>query len=304
MNKKFLIVNPKNGLCNQLASISIGIILGIISNRNVIFKSFQIDYKNFENVCPFDSIIDIKHLKSIIDNKKLNINIQSDININGMKINTNTNEDISNIKDFIPLLLIEENMNKEYLDIGSPISCDIPNEYKKIQEYINVNIKFTKKYIDIAKTIKTKLGLDYYCTIHLRLEDDAINFMKELNQNLTDECINKVYKDKYLNQIEMLHGFKTKIYICTSLGINDNLNNKFYKEIKQKYNLIDKNDIINITDNNCREIFGIIDYIIAQDSEYFVGCDWSSFSISIYSSHINNKKNSYLINVWNTLKNI
>ena len=314
---KYLIISPKNGLCNQLASISIGIILGLIVNRDIIFKSFQIDYKNFENVCSFDSIIDIEHLNNILKKKNLDINVYSNININCNKIQTNNNENISNIKNFIPLLSLNDNNQEEYLDIGCPISCTIPNEYKSIQEYINNNIKFTSHYIQIANNIKKKLGLDYYCTIHLRLENDALNFMKELNSNLTEEYINKIYKEKYLSQFEMLSSYKTKIYICTSLGINENINNNFYKEIKEKYNLIDKNDIIdksslfndlsykdNIINNNCREIFGIIDYIIAQDSEYFVGCDWSSFSIAIYSSHINNKKNSYLINIWNTLKNI
>jgi hypothetical protein len=302
---KYLIINPKNGLCNQLASISIGIILGLITNRDIIFKSFQIDYKNFDNICSFDSIIDIENIKNIIKNKNLNINVYSNMNIKGKKIITNSNEDISNIKNFIELLSIKENINENYLDIGCPISCDIPKEYINIQEYINNNIKFTKKYIDIAKIIKNKLGLDYYCSVHLRLENDSINFMKELNPNLRDEYINKIYKEKYIEQFELLNSYNTKIYVCTSLGICENINNNFYKEIKEKYNLIDKNDIINISEEkNCREIFGIIDYIIAKDSEYFVGCDWSSFSISIYSSHVNNNKNSYLINIWDTLKKI
>jgi len=304
MDKKYLIVNPKNGLCNQLASISIGIIFGIITKRDIIFKSFQLDYKNFENVCSFDSVINVNHLQSIINKKNLSINIYSNFNINGEKIITNTTEDIRNIKDFISILFKNENKEIQYLDIGCPISSDIPDEYKKLQDYINLNIKFTQKYIDIAKTIKQKLDLDYYCCIHLRLENDALNFMKELNSKLTEELINKIYKDKYIEQLDILDKYKSKIYICTSLGINENINNNFYTEIKEKYNLIDKNDIINITENNCREIFGIIDYIIAQDSQYFVGCDWSSFSISIYSYHINNNKNSYLINIWNTMKNI
>ena len=79
MDKKYLIVNPKNGLCNQLASISIGIIFGIITKRDIIFKSFQLDYKNFENVCSFESVIDIDHLQTIINKKGLNINIYSNI---------------------------------------------------------------------------------------------------------------------------------------------------------------------------------------------------------------------------------
>ena len=43
INKKFLVVRPKYGLCNQIYCISKGIIFGLISNRDVIFSKFQLD---------------------------------------------------------------------------------------------------------------------------------------------------------------------------------------------------------------------------------------------------------------------
>ena len=60
-------------------------------------------------------------------------------------------------------------------------------------------------------------------------------------------------------------------------------------KILKKYNLMDKNDLllsIDLENNNykCRELYGIIDYLIAKDSSYFVGCDWSSFSILLYTN--------------------
>ena len=92
--------------------------------------------------------------------------------------------------------------------------------------------------------------------------------------------------------------------------IDNNINNSFYNEIKLKYNLLDKNDFINNNNinndnnNNIRELFAIIDYIIAQDSIYFIGSDWSSFSICLNNYQIANNKASKLIDIWETIKNL
>ena len=64
MRDRYLIVRPKYGLCNQLFSISKGIIFGLISDRDVIFNSFQLDYKNDNNTCDFHDVIDIIHLQA------------------------------------------------------------------------------------------------------------------------------------------------------------------------------------------------------------------------------------------------
>lgn len=303
MEKKFLIINPKNGLCNQLNSISIGIVLAYLSKRDVIFSSFQLDYKNFDNICFFHSIIDTDYIQKKINDLNINVTIYSDIEIKGEKIKLDTDEDIANIKNLIPYLINDTNDKIKYLDIGCPISCEIPSEYEILLNEINLNIKFTDKYIDIAQTIKKKLGLIHYCCVHLRLEDDSIKFMNEVNKSLSFNDINDIYKKKYIDEFELLKNTKQKIYVCTSLGMNNNVNNDFYKELKLNYNIVDKNDIIKVYENNCREIYGIIDFIIAQDSLYFCGSDWSSFSIYLYLNHKNSKKNAKLINIWTTLSN-
>jgi hypothetical protein len=303
MEKHYLLITPKNGLCNQLSSISRGIILGLISNRDIIFTSFQLDYKNTENICNFHSIIDLDYIQKKLEEKNIKIKIYSDIEIKGEKIIIDTNEDLANMKDLISYLLLYKNKKIKYLDIGCPISCNIPLEYEEIFKYINLNIKFTDKYIDIANSIKKKLGLKHYCCVHLRLEDDSINFMKELNKNLCFEYINNIYKQKYLEEFELLETTKQKIYVCTSLCMNDNINNDFYNYLKTTYNIVDKNDIIKIYENDCREIYGIIDFIIAQDSLYFSGSDWSSFSIYLYSLHKNLNKDAKLLNIWDILRN-
>ena len=98
--------------------------------------------------------------------------------------------------------------------------------------------------------------------------------------------------------------YKVRIIGAGSIGKhleNAFVNNDFYVELKEKYNILDKNDIIKVYNNNCREIYGILDFIIAKDSNKFIGCDWSSFSIYIYESHVNSKKDTSLIDIWSTV---
>jgi len=307
MTNKYLVITPKYGLCNQLLSISIGIICAIACNRDIIFKGFQLDYRNEQNICNFNEVIDIEHLQSIINGTVYNLKLYSLLEINGVNIKTFTDTDISYIKDFIPLLFHNENSIIEYLDIGNPISTIIPDELYELYKYINLNIKFTDKYINIANSIKNNLKLNTYTCIHLRLEDDSINYMKSISTNYDFNKVNDIYKNKYLVELDYIKNNivdeNHKIYICTSLNIDSNKNNDFYKIIKEKYNLIDKNDIINIflEKCDCREIYGIIDFIIAKDSIYFIGSDWSSYSIYLYNNHMFNQKSAKLINIWQDL---
>jgi len=304
--RKYLIVRPKYGLCNQLYSISKGIIFGLISDRDIFFSSFQIDYRNENNLCEFHNIIDIIHLQKILDRYKINIKIFSDMNIIGKKIITGDDSNISLIKDFVPLLLNENNINEQFLDIDNPISAIIPDEYSKLQYYIDLNIKFIQKFINIADEITNKLNLKNYCCIHLRLEDDAIKHMKDLsNKDFDIEVFNNICKKKYLNELDDLKVLNVKIYICTSLIIDKHFNNDFYLDIKDKYNLIDKNNIVDIdSECDCREIYGIIDFIIAKNSLFFIGTDWSSFSLYLYNTHKYNKKGAKMINVWEDISKL
>jgi hypothetical protein len=313
-DKKYLIVRPRYGLCNQLSAISKGIIFGIISSRDIFFSGFQIDYRDENNICEFHDIIDINYLQEKLIEKNIFLKIFSDKNIVGIKIKTDTQEVNSKITNFVKYLFYDENINIDLLDIDNPISSHIQSKYIDIINYINLNIKFTEKYIQIAYNIKNILNLENYYTIHIRLEDDAINHMVVSSINKKDDFIyiNNICKNIYIEELNNLiqnNIDNKKIYVCTSLGYEENENNIFYKEIKEKYNLIDKNDIIKSSENifekiKCREIYGIIDFIIAQDSILFTGVDWSSFSLYLYNNHIYSNKYTTLINIWDVCKKL
>ena len=216
MGKKFLVITPKNGLCNQLLSITKGIILGIISNRDIVFNSFQLDYKNHNNICDFDRVIDLPHLRNILSNLKIDMALYSNATIKGTLLNkgVDNNIQIMHIKELIPLILNDVNKDIEYLNIDSPITAEIPKEYSNIHTAINLNIKFTDYYIGKANEIKMRLNMpatDSYTCVHLRLENDAINFMKDHNNKLDFDMINEIYKNKYTEEFEALKESNKKI---------------------------------------------------------------------------------------------
>ena len=305
MNKKLFVLEPRSGLCNQLNCIAIGIILGIMYERNIYFNGFQVDYLNEYVLNNFNNIIDIDYLNKIIKENNLNNFILKNIdtNINEIDVLNTDNELINDTKNIFKYLSLSENIDKSFLNIKNPISTFIPDELINFYNYIKLNIKFNDKYINIASQIIEKYKLSDFCCIHLRMEDDAIEFTEKKLNKFDKNLVNDIYKQTYIAEIETVKKLDVKIYVCTSLGLSSNVNNLFYKIIKKQYDLIDKNDFmkdIKLYDDNFnhRELYGIIDYLVALKSRYFIGCDWSSFSIAIKNHHQFYKKDYNLLNIW------
>jgi len=304
-NKNIFLINLTSGLCNQLNTIAKSIILAEIFNRNIYFQSFQIHYNSNDNKSNFSEVINIDKLQENINKLKLQVKILKELNINSTEIiqlNSN-NQKYEYIQDYISLITKQKHI--KYLNIECPTSALLPDKYKEMEENIILDIHFSDKFTYLASRIKETFNLNNYICVHLRLEDDCLKYMKSLLNNLSLKEIEDIYKEIYLIELEKIYKYNVKIYICTSLGIYENNNNQFYKELKQKYNLIDKNDLLlsmNLGNYNykCRELYGIIDYLIAKDSTYFVGCDWSSFSILLYKNHLLHNKKASLLNLWKT----
>ena len=206
MSKKILVITPRYGLCNQLSSISKGIIYAFLTNRDIIFNGFQMDYRHDDNLIEFHEVINIDELQKTIYKYNLNIKVSSNKNIIGEKIDIQNEKDVSHIKDFIPYLFHENNINKEVLNIGNPISSKIPFENMKLQNLIECEINFTSKYNLMAKNVIKLLGLKNYICMHLRLEDDAINYIKIKKGfvNVDIDLINEFHRNKYLEKLEYL----------------------------------------------------------------------------------------------------
>lgn len=308
---KILIIRPIHGLCNQINSLVKGILLAYYTNRNLYIDKFQIDCNHIEKRNSIDQIYDLEKLQTIIDFLKLDVKILEETNIKDnsiiKKLNIQHENDYNNI---IIENYMKNNENELILDIENlSLFFDIKkHNLEEIYEQLRINLPFHNKYVELAEKIKETFHLQNYVCIHLRLEDDCIDYMKKCIDDpaITKNDIINIYKNIYEKELDELRKYKVKIYICTSLGIYPNQLNSYYKKLKNKYNLIDKNDLINSFSLNakikCRELYGIIDFLIAKDANYFIGCEWSSFSILISkASHFYNK-NFKLLDLWQACK--
>ena len=308
---KILIIRPIHGLCNQINSLVKGILLAYHTNRNLYIDQFQIDCNHIEKRNSIDQIYDLEKLQTIIDFFKLDVKILEEINIKDnsiiKKLNIQHENDYNNI---IIENYMKNNENELILDIENlSLFFDIKkHNLEEIYEQLRINLPFHNKYVELSEKIKETFHLQNYVCVHLRLEDDCFDYMKKClnDQAITKNDIINIYKSVYEKELEELRKYKVKIYICTSLGIYSNQLNSYYKKLKNKYNLIDKNDLINSFSLNakikCRELYGIIDFLIAKNANYFIGCEWSSFSILISKASQFYNKNSKLLDLWQACK--
>jgi len=302
------IISPRCGLCNQLQTIVKGILLGIKYNRNIYIDNFQINLYT-EELCNINKILNIDkindYLSSInITNCKILTDIDNNIMDNISEYNL-PNIDYSNIF-FIKSLnsTIEDNIDNNIIYLGNIVSLCIYESFNyKINDYTNLyylilsNIIFHDDFYKMKNIIKDSLNLIDYTTIHLRIEDDAINCFSQYFKLTVDEYNKKLllFYDNNLKNI------KQNIYICSGiLHYANNINYDYYINLVINNDLIlDKNNIP--IDNyylNNRELIAIVDLLIAYDSNEFIGCAHSTFSLCIKSYfNCNNKYNINLFDI-------
>jgi hypothetical protein len=140
------------------------------------------------------------------------------------------------------------------------------------------------------------LNLTNFNCIHLRIEDDAINFFSKC-YNLSVTEYNKKIIQFYEDNIENINKDKKNTYICSSmLEFFNKINLTYYENLMEQNPLLCDKKNINIDEYylHNRELAAIIDLLIAFDSNLFVGCRASSFSNVIAINHIYCKKERIL----------
>lgn len=299
MKRKIFIITPRGGLCNQLITIANGIIYGHYFKRDIYFDGFQIDYRNKDKIIEISKVLNLIKLQETINLLNLSTNILLSIDNNTNNNYEKIENDYLSIKDLYNTIM-DINFNNDILNIGNLINVDLPpsNEYMNlyiIKDIINNSFYFSEKYYLNSELIKKKLNISKYACIHLRIEDDAIEYYSN-HHNINKDHFNRLLKIKYIKELEYISKHYKEIYVCSSLILYDNINNDFYKDIKKKYLLVDKNDFININDvDNYRELYAIIDFIISKDSNFFIGSKNSSFSYYINNYFEKNNKKSILV---------
>lgn len=298
------IISPRIGLCNQLQTITKGILLAIKYNRNIYIDKFQINLHSGE-LTDINNILDINEINQFLEYKiKTPIKILNTIDIN--IFDKLDNYYLPNI-DYHKISLhayisddIELNKNMEIIYLGNIVSLDTYKSFNCIYESIDNNfyylimnnIKFHQTFYTLKDYIKQELKLTNFNCIHLRIEDDAINFFSKCSK-LSIEEYNTKLKKFYDDNITNISKDQKYIYISSGILEFDNtINLNYYENLIENNRLLCDKKKIKLDDYylHNRELIAIIDLLISFDSDYFVGSHVSSFSQAIKINHMYNKK--------------
>jgi hypothetical protein len=264
------------GLFNQLISFINGLIIANQVNRHVYEPRFLVNYDNLESI-PISSIINIDQLNQIL--KLLNIDICV-IKDDKPWIKSKNHGSTTLISKSLAIVCENiENQDSQYLDIGNTFNLELDKgEYlSKIEKELFYNIPFTSIFYDILDFCKENYLTNNYSAVHLRLEDDWIDFTKNGKDfNIHSENL----LSNYFKKMEDIFSSNDNIYLATHLLKLSHANNYMIDIIKLKY----PNMVTNIPWRNNfnlhigREIDALVDYIICINSEKFLATSGSTFS--------------------------
>lgn len=281
--------SPRYGLCNQLMTILNSILLADKYERDLYINNFELDVYSHE-LSDINEILNIDIINEYLKNNNFKTRIIKNIQENIEQMDGVDYGKLPYLKCIIGN--IEENIHKKNLDIGNPVSLDIFYSSNTNDKNFNLlrNIRFSDKYYYMKDLIKEKLNLVNYRCVHLRIEDDAVNcFFNNNCINLTTEEYNTKILNCYKTKLEEN---TSKTYICSGiLSSKNTINCDYYKSLMENnQHLCDKKELGNIIPIDMlknREVIAIIDYLIALDSDFFIGFFMSSFSILMNIIHKN-----------------
>jgi hypothetical protein len=269
------------GLFNQLISFTNSIIIANQANRHIYDPRVLVNYNSFESI-PISSVIDIDGLNQVL--KSLNIHTRI---VNHNKIINWTKslnyDGTTLISNHLPIICNNiSSQNTKYLNTGNMFNLTLQkSEYiSNIERQIFCSLPFTPRFYEILNYCKEHFLTDNYSVVHLRLEDDWINFSKH-DKNFTQHSEDLF--GRYLDKMNETFESDDKIYLATHLLKSSNVNNSMVDRIKDRYKnlvpMISWRDVFDMPVG--REIDALVDYIICINANKFIGTVGSTFSAVI-----------------------
>ena len=258
----------------QERSVSFKKILSLINNKELLKPKFQIDLES-------NRLADIH---DILDINKINVFLKDVIKTHIVILNTNVYSNLDKYKlpnvDYNKISTmqyinddIELNKHMEIIYLGNIVGLCVYksfnynwNDYSSdnLYRFIMKNIKFNQIFYKLKDYIKQELNLTNFNCIHLRIEDDAINYFSSCYKLSHDEY-NRDLINFYNNHITCISQDKKPIYICSSMLKFNNIINKNYYTTLMKSNILlcDKSKInLDAYYLNNRELIAIIDLLL------------------------------------------
>jgi hypothetical protein len=253
-----LTTETNSGLSNQLLTLVSGILFCIRTKREVLVVDKFLTEINTNNFCSISQVFNLFAINNYLHRYKLKI-------IDGFNINSTAFSPIS----WNVIVLAEKFNNEKLLAFIDEIYRNIYfNKY-----LINYAEKFIDEKINKPNEDNIENTIQKINVIHLRTEDDAIEFWSKQN-NISNDDFKKHLFTKYIELI------KTNIQKTdTTIILTANLDNEIVNFLRENdYNIkfVDKKFKSN---QNGRELNAIIDLIISKCcNNVFIGCDGSTYT--------------------------
>jgi len=111
---------------------------------------------------------------------------------------------------------------------------NLTDDLDMLRTYLYKNIRFKQEYYDVVEYCISTFLNGKYNAVHLRLEDDWINYHTSLNKLSFQDCSNLLIHC-YKTEMSKMFFHDDTIYLATHLMKSPNKNNYIIDDLKQIY---------------------------------------------------------------------
>ena len=286
------------GLLNQLINFVNGLIIGHLTNRIIYEPTFLPNYNSLDSIS-YSEIVDTDHLNILLKTLGLDVSVSMGEHLdkqNWYKPSYYSKFFLNPALNSIVDTLTQD--DQPYIDLGIVFgffdtTADLGDKRLRIYK----EMRFRPQYYDVVKyCVSTHLN-NKYNVVHLRLEDDWVNYIMTLTGETFDNLTKRVVA-AYIQGMSQLFSPNDTIYIATHLLKSENKNNPIMYDIKRRY----PNAVFSISWRDKfpnipigREIDALVDFLICRGAGRFIGWHQSTFSIMLNAIRSPDKGVSLLV---------
>nr|WIL04073.1 O-fucosyltransferase [Cedratvirus lena] len=252
------------GLMNQLITLASGMYMAHLLGRDFYCEGFYPQYNDRTRILPLEEIIDIQATTSVLRTRMCKAKEpEKTVNLGCL---------LHNRKVFFSSLKTLYEVNWSSLDIGCPFFYSLDENDDLILDVLSLVSKFVfaKKYTDLALSYQPKTD---YISVHLRLEDDMLAFLKSLGMSPI------LYISKFRKVLSSLSR-EVPIFVASNLNKEKNACTFVLEELEKTHQVFYSKSL-----GQGREIDALVDYLVCLGGVSFVGSDQAStFSRVVFCS--------------------
>lgn len=253
------------GLMNQLISLASGMYIAHLLGRDFYCQGFYPQYNDNSRILPLAEIVDVETTISCLRTRMTETEPKEGHSVNLASL-------LHDRKTFLSFLKTLYDRDWPVLYIGCPFFYNLDEKDDLVMHVLSLvsKLTFTKTFTDLALIYQPKQP---YVSVHLRLEDDMLAFLKSLGLSPIQ------YISKFRKVLSSLPE-EVPIFVASNLNKEKNVCNFVLQELQKTHQVFTSQSL-----GRGREIDALVDYLICLGGVSFVGADQAStFSRVIFCS--------------------